>query len=144
MDGGRPPDPISDNLAHFAAIEVVAPNDVWVVGNGGPLRRNDTIPALALHFHGKRWKMEHIPDVKGKSLLDVEVLGTKEVWAVGDHSGRPLALRRTNSWQAVAIEDPQIPGELAGLAADGTDNLWAVGEKGGSQWVVQRACDLGQ
>ena len=135
------PAPISNNLAHLSAIGVAARNDVWVVGNGGPLRHN-TIPPLALHFDGKGWTRSHIPEIEGRgSLADVEVLGPNEVWAAGDHGGRPLGLLRTNSWQETAIEDPQVPGELAGLAGDGKGSVWAVGEKGGSQWVIQRACE---
>jgi len=127
----------------LSAIEVAARNDVWVVGNGGPLRHNDTIPPLALHFDGKGWTRSHIPNVQGsESLADVELLDPNEVWVVGVYGDRPLALLRTNSWQEIAIEDPEVPGELASLAADGSGSVWAVGEKGsGSQWVIQRACE---
>jgi hypothetical protein len=141
------PERISSGPARLSAVEVISPNDVWIVGTGGGSSRS-YLPALALHFDGLRWESDPIlgAGVRG-SLSDVEATGPRDVWAVGhvgsiglEATAGPLALRRRDSWRRVAIEDPRVGGEFAGLAADHRGDIWAVGEKAGSDWVIQRAC----
>ena len=125
------------------AIEVLSTDDVWIVGHEHLARHGYS--GGALHFDGRRWTSELIEDAE--SLTDVETVGRGEVWAVGytgstglEGTAKPLAVRHTGSWRRVGIEDPDVGGEFASVAANDRGDVWAIGEKAGSDWVIQRAC----
>jgi WD40-like Beta Propeller Repeat len=135
---------ITNAPARLNAIEVLSPDNVWIVGN---VHRagHGYLSVGVLQFDGRRWRTHPIGE--SGTLADVEAVGRHEVWAVGytgsaglEATAKPLAVRHTDSWQRVAVQDPAVGGEFAGMAVDNGGNVWAIGEKAGSDWVIQRAC----
>jgi hypothetical protein len=81
----------------LSGVRAVAANDVWAVGNGWTDQAVGVpveTPEL-LHWNGSAWSSVAPPPNVGSSdnfLNAVTSIGTT-VWAVGNASGAPLALR---------------------------------------------------
>jgi hypothetical protein len=70
------------------------------------------------------------------ALAGVTAASRSNFWAVGvshlgDVSGRPLILHQsgTGAWKVVDVPALHVPGRFAGVGAQGTKDVWAVGVK---------------
>jgi len=98
----------------------LAPDDIWAVGVG-----------TTLHWDGTQWSDSGLT----KSLYDVAVLPSGELWAVGDYrdpvnrGNRTLTLRYDGqTWNTVPSPDiTAMSNNLAGVAAISSNDVWAVG-----------------
>jgi hypothetical protein len=111
----------------------VSPHDVWAVGE-----RQDTagrFGTLVEHWDGRRWAVVPSPDpgATGNTLFGVAAAGPRDVWAVGQRSGRltdtPLVEHWDGTrWSAVTVPSAGVTGGLLqGVAVDGSE-VWAVGQ----------------
>lgn len=127
------PNPASAlNNATLAALTVIAPNDIWAVGqddsSGNPL-------PLALHWNGTSWQQTQVPAGNGgiAELTAVSAAGPNDVWAVGAQllqAGSDLAAPLAEHWDGSAwtVSQPdQVNGLLSGVYAAGPGDVWAAG-----------------
>src|SRR5256885_2131781 len=78
------PDPDQDLLA---AVDGVAPNDLWAVGNlGSDGYGGGTVAGMVLRWDGAAWTRVPVPGDPGVSITqfrDVLALAANDVWIVG-------------------------------------------------------------
>jgi hypothetical protein len=140
------PDP-NQNL--LTAVDGVAPNDVWVVGNlGHDGYGGDTVAGMMLHWDGSAWTRVPVPGADATfsiiKLRDVVALASDNVWVVGEAFNRqmlrtvPYVLRWNGTgWHHITI--PNAPeGGLRGVAALSPNNIYAVGHQNGSRTLIAR------
>jgi HYR domain len=124
--------------AYLAAVEAIAPDDVWAVGKtfkGSPSTAI-AIPVVE-HWDGVRWSIVPSPSpaslghVKGE-LLAVRALAPNDLWAAGSVDDQTLIEHWDGTrWSVVAAPDgASTPSELRALAAISPDDVWAVGRTG--------------
>jgi len=126
-------------------VDAVSGSDVWAVGAAFdvPVTFSRT---LVEHWDGASWTAVTSPNVAptdpsgslDNSLAAVAAIAPDDVWAVGTYeehglvldapsSNRPLAMHWDgSSWRIVSIPDVG-QGELTGIAAVASDDVWAVG-----------------
>ena len=148
----------------FLGVAAVATNDVWAVGEylDGAIRRT-----LAAHWDGSQWSLVPSPSPGGdfNYFRAVAAPASNDVWAVGDYS-TVGSLHQTliahwdgSQWSVVPSPNPGTnSNELAGVAAVGSNDVWAVGDYSngspdplhtlivhwdGSQWSVVPSPDQG-
>jgi hypothetical protein len=96
-------------------IEVIAPDDVWAVGNF----HGDGSPRSAIiHYDGSAWSGVSSPDVG--TLNAVSAVAPDDAWAVGE--------RGTIHWDgSVWSEVPAPPRSLVAVDTVGGGDAWALG-----------------
>jgi hypothetical protein len=143
---GSPP----QDSSLLQSVEAVSSTDVWAVGNSissGESASSGTVPpALAVttlveHWDGTTWTIVPSPHVSDQArfFTSIGVAGKGDLWAVGGH--RPIGdvrgLQTTTliehwdgvTWRIVLSPDKAEHGELLGVAALGTGEVWAVGTR---------------
>jgi len=113
-------------------IEVIAPDDVWLVGDWV----NPQV-GLGLHWDGSDFELRLVPIIDGASfgtaLEGVSALATDDVWAVGgggdgDYSDVSVIFHWDGSgWTHVPGPTPGLH-RLYGVHMFATDDVWAWGE----------------
>ena len=112
-------------------VGVVAPNDVWAVGQAAS---GSTYSTLILHRNGMSWNIVSSPNVPGFSnvLQAISVISANDIWAVGysqdtNFNTFTLALHWNGaSWSIVP--SPTVDHDiLFGVDAIATNDVWAVG-----------------
>src|SRR3989442_4402419 len=129
-------------------VAALSADDAWAVGS--VQRPNRALP-LAEHWDGTAWHVVPTPlnHVKIREFHDVTALGPDDVWAVGTEirlrTGviHPLTEHWDGtSWSLVNAPDGGAArGELKGVAAGSSGNVWAVGYRevsGHSEPLVMR------
>ena len=109
---------------HLAGVTAITPDDAWAVGD----RSTEAEPvagSLVEHWDGRTWRDVTIPDVG--PVGGVSASGARDVWAFGNVQ----FLHFDGAWSVVPNRD-QGSGQLAGIAAVGPDEAWAVGTRYGS------------
>jgi hypothetical protein len=116
------PPPRGRNSNQVAALEAVAPDDVWAVGFAYAHGEDNT---LIQHWNGHRWTVA-TPPVPHTFLVDVAAAASDDVWAVGG-----IAKEMAFHWNGMAWTRAPRPGApaISGLngvdvTADGT--AWAT------------------
>jgi hypothetical protein len=117
------------------AIEPIAPDDIWIVGGGGP--SNEPYTTAAEHWDGTSWTAVSTPNVgtADNLLTSVSALDSDYAWAVGYSLSRKGASYATlvehwdgNNWQVVP--SPNVgtgANTLTGVQALTPNLAWAVG-----------------
>jgi hypothetical protein len=116
----------------LTSVAVVAPNDVWAVGD---YTNNNVTQTLVEHWDGGSWSVVPSPNQGSGDnyLFDVEGVMANDIWAVGRvHVGstdRTLIEHwNGNAWAIVASPNRgSFSNELFGMAAAATNDVWAVG-----------------
>ena len=125
--------------AKLSGVGFVAPTDGWVVGARTSSAPDDGgLATLTEHWNGSAWSV--VPSVdtlfNDDTLAAVAGVASNDVWAVGQtkltgHKSpvTPLALHWNGSaWSAVPTPSIGVTrASLAGVAALGPNNVWAVG-----------------
>ena len=119
------------------AVDVVAPDDIWVVGQ----RRIDgTQQPLIERWNGVKWKVIPTPELaSGGSLYAVDASGRDSAWAVGSREVGEQLVPLTMRWNgtrwsvrpAPTIDDEDFH-ELHGVVTISSSKAWAVGNTGGT------------
>jgi hypothetical protein len=120
-------------------IDARTSTDVWAVGYdaGGVALRN-----LAAHWDGSAWSIVPTPNVGGGSppdnhLFAVTAIAQNDVWAVGwenniDGLNKQLTITMHwdgSAWVVIPSPNPNTSGgELFGVTALSSSDVWAVGE----------------
>jgi hypothetical protein len=123
--------------AGFNSLDGVAvgpDGGVWAVGAYKDARGIGR--SLTLRYEGAAWTQVPTPDVgaKGTFLNDVDVVGSRDVWAVGatrnvNGIARTYAIHWNGVWWA-AVPTPNLGGGdnfLTDVASVGPDDVWAAG-----------------
>jgi hypothetical protein len=128
-------------------VASVASDDVWAVG----AIMVDVVPyqTVRMHWDGRRWRSVRGPnDFRyGTTLYDVAVVSPSDVWAVGTTGdpGEIILQSRTEHWDGTRwtkVDAPNGPYDattLAGVSADASADVWAVGAswpQGGEEVMV--------
>lgn len=132
-----PPNPRTHH--YLNAVDAIAPDDIWAVGeyyneNGGT---PDT--TLAMHWDGTQWTIFTSPPIGGY-LLGVDALSPNDVWAVG-HCPSCAMTSLILHWDGVQwtrIDSPSPPGHvtLSDVIGFAPNNVWAVGSNDGGHSTV--------
>jgi len=130
-----------NSRASFNGLKVIAPDDVWAVGEQrSPASSSDSAP-LAAHFDGTGWSLVPVPNPAWIHdpqawLYDVDAAAGDDVWAVGAfiHPGEADLETFVVHWDGAEwtwIESPtQANGEgsiFVDVEVIGADDVWAVG-----------------
>ena len=122
-------------------IEVIAPDDIWFVGDWLELPPTSAAEkrALAMHWDGSGFTVHDTPfwdnqPVGGHGLTAVSAVATDDVWAVGGgHDGDYVGFSYIVHWDGSQWRTE--PGPTAGwmqrwydVQAVAADDVWAVGE----------------
>lgn len=134
--------------AFLNAVEAIASDDVWAAGTYFTVGADGFagFQSLALHWDGSSWTQSETPLTPpggtGATIRDLMSFGPSDVWAVGSRVASEygstdevsLALHWDGSaWtelpHAAIVDEHQ---GFRAIGGTGTDNLWAVGGRGGT------------
>jgi photosystem II stability/assembly factor-like uncharacterized protein len=107
--------PAPANVGHLNAVQVVAANSAWAVGDGGTL----------LRFDGSGWTRVTVPNVSA-SLHAIDAFDATHVWAVGD--GGIVLFWDGANWSDRKV--PQLSASLRGVHFATASKGWVVGDGG--------------
>jgi hypothetical protein len=132
----------------------VAPGNAWAVGQW---ESGSHYNALIEHWDGSHWSVVPSPNAgAGDTVLNaVTAVNANDIWAAGWHRDATTLTTQplTEHWDGHAwsvVASPTLPGSLSsffGIAAAGTNDVWAVGRTGrhgttlikhwnGTSWTV--------
>ena len=106
------------------SVAVVAPDDMWAVGEFGSA-------GDIMHWDGTAWTI--LPQVaQNIELNDITVISASDIWAVGTAGGQVTWAATVHwdgsEWTQVDI-GTYVPGDrLYGVAGTASNNVWAVGK----------------
>src|SRR5262249_4410563 len=116
------------------SVAVVAPNDVWAVGEDG-INGDNT---LVERWDGSQWSIVNSPDVPGAEqnvLHQVVAVSSNDIWAIGfvtvGNAQQQTLIEHWDGTQWSIVSSPNVPDSqddmlLAGSAI-GPNDIWAVG-----------------
>jgi len=125
----------SDSLG---SVSVLSSSDAWAAGSAYTVI-NGTLNEVPLieHYTGGTWKAVPAPAPAGLNysyLNDVAAISSSDVWAVGmgfasgQRASHALAEHYDGTaWTIVPVPQPYLRGDLSGLAARSSTDVWAVG-----------------
>lgn len=129
--------PNPNSSTFLGAVTAISTNDVWAVGS---TLYHDRHSALIEHWDGTSWSMVRNPPPPNSCLPGfggVTAISSSDVWAVGSEWGNcydspPYTLtEHWNGSQWKPVHSPEgkgnLTGQLSGVAAASSDNVWAVG-----------------
>ncbi|MEZ0094771.1 alkaline phosphatase family protein [Streptacidiphilus sp. EB129] len=132
--------PIGDGGPNFDTLLGVAavPGRAWAVGVAmdAGYRAHSQVEA----WNGSAWHPQRLPGLGSqRDLLNAATaVSAQDVWAVGDQQGQDGVFRTLvehydgRAWCVVPSPNPGSSGDhLWGVAADGADDVWAVGQRNG-------------
>jgi hypothetical protein len=139
------PDPTQNLLV---AVDGVAANDVWAIGNlGNDGYGGNTVAGLVLHWDGSAWTRSTLPSGNGftiTELFDVVAVASNNVIAVGTafswqtFSFVPYVLRwNGQSWQHGTIPNPP-GGSFRAVTALSATQVYAFGRKDTGELLIAR------
>ncbi|HEU4423547.1 MAG TPA: hypothetical protein VFR67_13530 [Pilimelia sp.] len=139
------PDPTQNLLV---AVDGVAANDVWAIGNlGNDGYGGNTVAGLVLRWNGSSWTRSTIPTGNGftvTELFDVAAVASDNVIAVGTafswqtFSFVPYVLRwNGQSWQHGTIPNPP-GGSFRAVTALSATQVYAFGRKDTGELLIAR------
>jgi hypothetical protein len=123
------------------AITAVSNTNVWAVGSTSVVPSGDT-ETLIEHFNGSQWNLVPSPNAASfaDSLQKLAVINANDIWAVGSwqsSSSSGTLAEHWNGTQWSIVPTPNTGGQLTGVSAAASNNVWAVGSISNSQSVVE-------
>jgi hypothetical protein len=124
-----------------AAISVVAPNNVWAVGQAYLTEHH--FEPTAEHWNGSEWTATILPG-KGldSALSDLSSAGSDDLWAAGSYDELNPEVGEVTftlvehwngeRWSIVSTPSPGGDSLLKGVAVVSATDAWAVGSSAGS------------
>lgn len=120
--------PGSETQGLLWAVDDSGPDDVWVVGSGGPGGPPGTFTSIIAHWDGSTWTDVTHPNPGNNGLTAVSVVSSDDVWAVGFSGGGPLVEHfNGRHWSKVQSNTPAGT-RFWGVDAVSSDDVWAVGQ----------------
>jgi hypothetical protein len=116
----------------FNGIAAISPNDVWAAGD---FAVSNSLPPLFEHWNGQSWTVSP-PNIGGFNVINkLAAVSSTDVWAVGaaldaGQQGASLPLIEHwdgSSWQRVSAPVVGVGGELFGVVALSSTDVWTVG-----------------
>lgn len=142
------PDP-PGNYNQLSGVAVVAPNDVWAVGE---YRANGSQLAYIEHWNGTAWSLVPAPNTGYSGLAAISAVSANDIWAVGYDNASGFFQPFTIHWNGTIWSEIPTPrpfpgshGSLKGVGAVSSNDVWAVGDGpngpltmhwDGTQWTV--------
>jgi hypothetical protein len=127
------PTPDAPNKQHsygLSAVDAVASDDVWAVGEDVAADNPGDVGPLLLHYDGTAWREWLAPSGVDGSLADVDLVTAGEGWAVGNGAAGPLMLRWTaDRWAPVKLPPLPSAASLVSVFTTSTSDAWAVGSQ---------------
>jgi len=130
-----PPGVPASDLAGPYGLSASSATNMWTVG--GHITSTAGVTNLAWHWNGTRWTVGSMPLVTdlGSGVIAEAAITPANVWAVGwrnttNAQATVSAHWNGTNWTRVATPSPGGTDEtsaLLGVAAAGTQNIWAVG-----------------
>jgi len=115
-------------------VEVIGPNDVWMVGRWFRFLPSDAViwPGVAMHWDGSNFEVFEPPFISPTSsqqLNAVAAVAADDVWAVGSGGGSESYIFHFdgNSWSHVPGPAPGSSRALSDVVALAADDVWAGG-----------------
>jgi hypothetical protein len=138
--------PAGNERNQLHAVAVLAPDDVWAVGDHENFGVQETSKPLFMRYNGSFWTIHLASFLFGQlsvaSLSGLAAVGPDDLWAVGWHSvagegTQPLIMHYDGtSWSMVALPIvPEGPAELRAVDAHGPLDIWAAGTHATSEGV---------
>jgi hypothetical protein len=119
------------------SISASSASDIWVVGYTLNTATGASVPE-ALHFNGTAWSVVAMPQAGANSstIGAVTDISATDAWAVGEEIGATSAVGGSTliehwngtAWSIVPSPTPGADPELAGIAARGPNDVYAVGD----------------
>lgn len=118
-------------------IEVIAPNDIWFVGDWVQMSTiGPPQPALAMHWDGSNFTIHPTPyfSNSGHGLEAVSATGPNDVWAVGgagdgDWANFSYVIHFDgSSWSPIPLGVPGIQQRLFAVEAIAPNDVWVSGQ----------------
>ncbi len=137
-------------------VAALSPTNVWIVGF---TNTTNTPPATVIeHFDGRAWSIvpSPSPGVQGSFLAAITAVSPTDIWAVGSATvqgnGYVVEQSLTEHWNGTSWSVVATPstgeGNLVGVSASSSTDVWAVGDAGidqviehwnGARWSVVTA-----
>ena len=132
-----------DNTSKLAGVVDFAPNNVWAVGLTGITL--GTSNQVIEHFNGTKWSISPGPKFQSgdqPSLESLTAISPTDMWAGGfilTNGGRSLfpLFEHFDGTKWTAMETQFPGGTIFGIAADATNDAWAVGNVGVSTTFIE-------
>jgi hypothetical protein len=112
-------------------VAVVAPNDVWTVGQAA---NGSTYKTLVEHWNGVAWSIVPSPNVTGSSniLEAISVVAANDIWAVGysidsNFNNHSLTMHWNGTIWSIVTSPTVNEDILFGVDAIASNDVWAVG-----------------
>ncbi|GGX37199.1 hypothetical protein [Streptomyces chryseus] len=126
-------------------IAVLASDDIWAVGTRFDHDRN---AAHLLHYDGRQWKREPLPEALGAGLHPplLEEIGEEALWLRPRTAEDATAANRWAQWDGTrwsAVPNPP-PGNPGDFEAAGPNDIWAQSDErtaehwDGTRWTSTR------
>jgi hypothetical protein len=134
---------VAPNPNTLTDVEVISPNDVWVVGYSGQLYPGygpeTSTNMLILHWDGTTWSVSPTPSFGSTNALrSISAVSSTDLWAVGRASDGTLTMHWDGTqWNRVASPNAcsvTSCSQLYGVEAVSANDVWAVG--GGKQTLT--------
>lgn len=138
------PQPEGATSASFDGVAIIAPDDVWAVGEAWSESPSEAgaaarLSSLIEHWDGAAWTIVSGADLGGRSfpsLTDVSGSGPNDVWAVGTYyPGAGIRRPLVEHWDGVAwtqVDQPRPPrygpGALSSVSAVSETEAWFAGD----------------
>ncbi|GGV25074.1 hypothetical protein GCM10010277_05840 [Streptomyces longisporoflavus] len=137
-------DHIADFDGKVADVAVLARDDVWAVGT----ENNGNSNAHLLHYDGRQWKREPLPESLGSTTYPpkLEEIGEKELWLRPQGSEDPAEAGRWAKWDGdrwAPVPNPP-PGNPGDFEAANADDVWTLTDErtaqhwDGTRWTATR------
>jgi len=122
----------------LGSVSILSSSEAWAAGSAYTVI-NGTLNEVPLteHYTGGAWKAVPTPAPAGLNysyLNDVVAISASDVWAVGmgfasgKRASHALAEHYDGTaWSIVPVPQPYLRGDLSGLAARSSTDVWAVG-----------------
>src|SRR5207302_1833156 len=116
--------------AYLYAAGVVAPNDIWAVGEYFPVAPSSWAHTLVEHWDGTSWTQVPSPSPNIAWLYGIAAISANDIWAVGQLVSQTLTQHWDgSSWSVVPSPNPgSTQNALKGVAVVSANDVWAVGE----------------
>jgi len=129
---------VGSSSNRLAAVEAIAPNDVWAVGHYRYVTQPDPYDqTLILHWNGSQWDVIPSPNsgTWNNFLYSISAVSPTDIWAVGSRRTSLSAPEHTliMHWDGSQWEIVQSPNLgfsyniLRGVTAISSNDVWAVG-----------------
>lgn len=135
------------NNAYLYGITALSPVDIWAVGYHHGQGWGASITTFMIHWNGTQWTRSGYTAETNpgdiNTLYSVRATSATSVWTVGYYLSSGVLSTLVLKWDGSAwhkIASPNAAGNnvFYGVGSSGLSNVWAVGEHGTSDGVIEK------